>query len=197
MYIAVINLVVSIITACIFLGIFFITKEYSKSTKEIAYKTSESVEATKEYIKVISDIEKEKLTYELIKEWSYDKKLLTLKRQKLEFESNKDISGIEDYEKDIEFIEYLSNFFDYFKVVNGLIENNKIDKELYLKVLSRELVNFCKDEYKDNIRELNRIRDTFNKKGKDLPIISTFDELRKVVYLAEDEITPGTHTNYF
>ena len=54
-----------------------LTMLYVVETKKIADKTAESIETTKDYIKVISDIEKEKLTYNLIKEWYYDKKLLT------------------------------------------------------------------------------------------------------------------------
>jgi len=173
-----------------------ITILYYLATKNIADSTNESARASREIAETTIMLEKEKLTYELIREWSYDKKLLTLKREKIGEHFLNVESGMFDYKKGIEFIEYFNSFFDYFTIVDGLMENKKINKELYLKILSREIVNFWNNEYEDNNKVVSKIRDKYRKDGRNLPVISTFDALRKIVNLAEDEIKVP-HTNYF
>lgn len=196
------SLTFTIIKYSTFLNLFLtsiialITILYYLSTKNIAESTKESARASREIAETTIMLEKEKLTYELIREWSYDKKLLTLKREKIGEHFLNVESPKFDYQKGIEFIEYFNSFFDYFTIVDGLMENKKIDKELYLKILSREIVNFCGNEYIDNIKVVNKIRDKYRKERRSLPIISTFDALRKIVNLAEDEIKVP-HTNYF
>lgn len=171
----------TLITSLIFIGIFILTFKYANSTREIANKTEH-------HIKVINDIEKAKLTYKLIEEWSYDKKLLTIKREKIgEHYLNIESSNF-SVRKSIEFIEHFNNFLDYFTMVNELMENNRIEKKLYLKILSREVVNFYRNEYDANVKVISRIRDKFRKGGRGLPVTSDFDGLRKIYNYAEKEI---------
>jgi len=174
----------------------YVTFLYFLATKRIANKTSESVEASRKLSETTVQIEKDRLTYELIKEWSYDKKLLTLR---IEGVCDIVLSGefiIHDLKKSFKIIEYFNNFYDYFTIVRELIKNDKINKELYFKVLSRQIVGFMKDEYKINHKILSHIQYNFNKSKVGYPI-STYDGLKEVVWLAEEEIKPGTHENYF
>jgi hypothetical protein len=174
-----------------------ITFFYFLATLRIANKTAESVEASRNFSDTTIKIEKDRLTYELIKEWSYDKKLLTLKRQKIGENFLNAGSKKFNFKKSIEFIGHFNGFFDYFTIVHELIKNDKINKELYLKVLSKQIIDFMKREYRTNIELLHIIQNKFHEEAIDFPVTSTFDGLREVVWLVEEEIKPGTHENYF
>jgi hypothetical protein len=54
-----------------------------------------------------------------------------------------------------------------------------------------------KREYRTNIELLHIIQNKFHEEAIDFPVTSTFDGLREVVWLVEEEIKPGTHENYF
>ncbi len=177
-----------VVTAGIFIGILLITRRYAQSTKEIAEKTSESVKATREQIKVVNDIEKAKLTYKLIEEWVYDKKLLSFKREKVGDQFLKSDSSKFDFQKGAEFIEHFNNLLDYFTFVDELMKYSRIESKLFLKVLCREIVNFYENEFDMNNKIVSGIRDRFRVERSSLPVTSDFSALRKIYEIARNDL---------
>jgi hypothetical protein len=185
--IAWLNLIVSIITAGIFLGIYHLTKKYARSTKEIANRTSDSIEATKEHIRLINEIEKNRLTYTLIKEWLEDKKFLTYKRLELNiYRIDSETLSYSTEEAGKKFISDLNNFLDYFLLVERLINNGNLNKDLYFKTLAREIVEFKENQFEENADITSDIRRKLRENRVSLPVVSDREWFDKIAKIAEE-----------
>jgi len=177
--IALFNLFASVILVCVYIGIFKITKRYVNAANELAKSSVESVEATK-------NIEKDRLTYELIKEWQEDIKFLTSKRLGLKI-SRQSANLMLDIENKEEFIKHLDNFFDYFLRVYKLIDDRKINKDLYFKILGREIVKFKYDQLEENTDISVDVRRKLREQEIDLPIVSDREWFDKIFKIAKEE----------
>lgn len=164
----------------------YITFLYFLSTKRIASKTAESVEASKKLSETTIRIEKDRLTYELIKEWHEDKKFLTSKRLRLGI-TRQSANLTFDIKNKEEFINYLDNFFDYFLRVYKLIDSGKINKDLYFKVLGQEIVKFKYDQLEENADISSDVRRILRNQKIDLPIISDREWFDKIFEIANEE----------
>ena len=136
------NLITTIITCFIFLGILFLTVIYAGSTVYLAYKTSKSVEITKE---------KEKIDRALDYTDKFDyKRLMDLRRLKAK-EKGKDIRN---FSKGLSNLYYLIRYFDKSAI---LYFNEKINEEIFEGYIEPMLINFAcgfKNEICNELKEL-------------------------------------------
>ncbi len=151
------------------------------------------MEASKKHSEATIQIEKDRLTYELIKEWHEDKKLLTYKRQKLGLSRHHiDITLFSNIEDEIKFITYLDNFFDYFLLVYKLINSKKINKDLYFEVLGKEIIQFKEKQLEENTDVSGEIREKLIKqKNIGLSVISDREWFDKIFKIANEEYKFG------
>lgn len=177
---------------CIFGLILWVTIKYANSTKIISDKAADSVKATEKHIRVINDLEKDKLTFKLIKEWLTDKKFLTFNRKE---------SGLElDYKDPLRklkgfglvtgenFLDSFNSFLDYFSVVYYLLKCDRINKDFYFKILTKDIVSFRENEYEENSTIANKARKEIEViLNTKLPIVSNFDGLRNIYEIANTE----------
>ena len=183
--------ILTFVNICIFGLILWVTIKYARSTKEIAEKTAESVEASKGLSKTTVDLRKDELTYKLIREWTDDKKYLTYHSKKL------GIDGGDVLESAEEFIDHFNNFVNYFSLVEKLINYNNINKDLYFKILSKEIVNFKYEEFDKNADAYSLILRNLRDNLKiNLPIVSDREGFDRICKIAEEEYKDYIKFNY-
>jgi len=163
--------------------IVLVTFLYYIATKDIAAKTSESVETSKEVAKTTIILEQKRITLQLIEEWFNDKKLLASRRKELNLfpGGNKGIH-VPSSSKCREFIPMYNSFMEYFSLVRGLLRNKEINESLYFSIVGKDVYNFF-EEYKI-AKEV--VMAAFKITGKTVSITSDSDFL-SVVDLYEAE----------
>lgn len=126
------ELLITIITAFIFLGILILTKNYAKSTKEIAEKTEESLQLSQ-------NLRKDELTISLIKDW-YN---LTRKTADVIEELSREYSNL-DKGMCVKILNYCTMPLEYFNLVNNLLNSKSINEDLFFKNLKSVIDEFEK-----------------------------------------------------
>ncbi len=128
--------------------IVLVTFLYYLATKEIADRTSESVQVSREVAETTIMLERKRITLQLIGEWFNDKKLLASRRRTLNLfpGGNKGIN-VPNNLNCKEFITLYNSFMEYFILVRGLLNNKEIDRSLYFSIVGKDVFGFF-EEYK-------------------------------------------------